>query len=460
MRSEIILPGLHPGQKRVIRESSRYNWLMAGRRWRKTSLATERSVTKALEGARVIWGSPTYKQTKIGWDETLKCVKYGRDVVRVRKSENRMYFPNGWIQYVTLDDPDTIRGYTADMVIFDEVSDIEEQAWTSIVRPMLIDTGGSAWFIGTPKGRNWVWRQFEAVKQMLRDENIATNSRIWTIPTLGCSIDEGKLIRNPHPYENPFIDFDEMVEWFLGTSEREFRQEALAEFIEGEGAVFRGIFESCEGVIRQPYSGEFALGIDWGRTNDYTVFTLIDKWRRRVVDFDRFTDVGFELQKNRLMSMIDKWRRKGAAITILAEQNSFGRALIEALANPPYSLAITSFDTNGATKNPLIEELQLDIERQKIRYPHIDALISELEAYEQETLPSGRIQYKAPDGLHDDTVISLALANRESKATLPQNEPFEFIDDSRPKRGLDILSERERQLVQSQIRRERNLLGL
>ena len=37
-------------------------------------------------------------------------------------------------------------------------------------------------------------------------------------------------------------------------------------------------------------------------------------------------------------------------------------------------------------------------------------LIAELQAYALERLPSGRFRYGAPPGLHDDTVIALALA--------------------------------------------------
>jgi hypothetical protein len=37
-------------------------------------------------------------------------------------------------------------------------------------------------------------------------------------------------------------------------------------------------------------------------------------------------------------------------------------------------------------------------------------MIAELEAYEAKRLESGAIRYSAPDGMHDDTVMSLALA--------------------------------------------------
>ena len=39
-------------------------------------------------------------------------------------------------------------------------------------------------------------------------------------------------------------------------------------------------------------------------------------------------------------------------------------------------------------------------------------LLNELQAYESERLPSGAVRYSAPGGMHDDHVISLALAWR------------------------------------------------
>jgi hypothetical protein len=38
-------------------------------------------------------------------------------------------------------------------------------------------------------------------------------------------------------------------------------------------------------------------------------------------------------------------------------------------------------------------------------------MIDELERYQYEITESGLVRYGAPDGFHDDTVISLALAN-------------------------------------------------
>ena len=52
----------------------------------------------------------------------------------------------------------------------------------------------------------------------------------------------------------------------------------------------------------------------------------------------------------------------------------------------------------------------MGIERETISFPDIPELINELNIFTFETLPSGMLRYAAPDGLHDDIVMALALA--------------------------------------------------
>ena len=71
---------------------------------------------------------------------------------------------------------------------------------------------------------------------------------------------------------------------------------------------------------------------------------------------------------------------------------------------------VTGFQFTNATKANIIEALALAFEQDAIRILDDKLLLGELQAYEQERLPSGLIRYNAPDGMHDDMVISLALA--------------------------------------------------
>jgi len=68
-----------------------------------------------------------------------------------------------------------------------------------------------------------------------------------------------------------------------------------------------------------------------------------------------------------------------------------------------------AFKISGASKKPLIERLIVAIEQRLITFPLIQELIDELGSYTYELTSQRNIRYTAPEGLHDDCVIALAL---------------------------------------------------
>jgi hypothetical protein len=147
-----------------------------------------------------------------------------------------------------------------------------------------------------------------------------------------------------------------------------------------------------------------AIGCDWGRSNDYTVFTAIST-QGQVLAIDRFRGLEYSLQRARLAAF---WERLGRRSWIFAEANSIGMPVIEQLQRD--SLPVTGFLTTNASKAQAIESLALGFERGTIAIPNDQALLGELQAFEARALPSGMTRYAAPEGLHDDCVMSLALA--------------------------------------------------
>ena len=85
-----------------------------------------------------------------------------------------------------------------------------------------------------------------------------------------------------------------------------------------------------------------------------------------------------------------------------------GEPLIEQLQRQ--GLPVAAFNTASATKTQAIEALALAFERGDLRILGDQTLIGELQAFEMERLPSGLVRYGAPEGMHDDMVMSLALA--------------------------------------------------
>jgi hypothetical protein len=187
---------------------------------------------------------------------------------------------------------------------------------------------------------------------------------------------------------------------------------------------------------------DYVIGCDWGRSNDFTVYMVLDATARAVIRMDRSNRVDYAVQCDRLKALSEQWQPR----QIIAEQNSIGQAVIEQLTRD--GLRIQPFVTTNASKAQAIEALALAFERGDIRILNDPILVSELVAYQAERLPSGLQRYGAPSGGHDDTVIALALAwsavagQRRLIYPVPDKdivvEPFPIPDHWPRAYGLDI----------------------
>lgn len=255
-RRRIILPMPHAGQRHVLRNARRFNVVRAGRRWRKSSMAAAHvAIVNALQGQRWLWFAPTYDQVRIGWGEMKKAAG---GVAYFNETRMEIRMPGGGrITCRSLDNPDNARGHTADGVVFDEAQDIHPDAWSLVVRPMLLDTQGQAWFLFTPKPESWV--------KDLEDRALLSDDwAVWHAPTMGAEIVRDpddpmkpeELVRAPHPLENTAIEWDEIVKiWNERQSTAAFEQEILAHWVTAGNVVFRREWWNAPGLRYLP---EFA----------------------------------------------------------------------------------------------------------------------------------------------------------------------------------------------------------
>lgn len=359
--------------------------MACGRRFGKTTLEEDRLVHPALRGLPVAHFAPTYKMMAEAWRDIRRLL--APVTARVNAQQHRLeLITGGLIEMWSLDTPDVARGRKYARVTVDEAAMIRhlEEAWTAVIRPTLADYQGDAWIASSPKGRNYFYRMY----QLGQDPN-EPDWASWQLPTAA----------------NPYIVVDEIEAMRRQLPERTFNQEVLAAFLEDGGGVFRGVRRAAVLPLDQvPILGhEYIFGVDWGRSNDFTVITIIDATTRQVVLQDAFTDIGFALQRGRLKIHYQKWRPH----VIVAEANSIGLPNIEALQSD--GLPVTAFTTTNASKQLAIDGLSLSFEEQTIQIVNDPELIAELEAYEMERLPSGLQRFSAPEGMHDDRVMSLAI---------------------------------------------------
>ncbi len=393
----IKLPVPHAGQRHVLRHARRFNWLSAGRRWRKTTLAMSIVVEAAIRGGTYIWGAPTYDQVRIGMAEVNRALG-GVGVSNQSRMTADILQTGGQIVFRSLDNPNNVRGYTADGVVMDEAAFIKGEAWLEVLRPMLIDTGGWAWGIGTPKGRNWFYDEFRKAQD--HDDYMA-----WQIPTRGVKVVDGELVPNPHPLENPNVPFSEIIQMWRSMPQRVFEQEILGIFHDDAGGVFRRVMESATAAPQAapiPHH-EYVFGVDWGQSGDFTAVAVIDVTAASCVYLDRFNQIGYAVQMGRLRALYERFRPR----VIVAEANSMGRPLVEQMQRD--GLPVMPFTTTSASKPLIIDDLTLAFERAALRIIPDPVLINELQSYESQRTATG-MRYNAPSGMHDDTVIALALA--------------------------------------------------
>ena len=372
----------HPGQAEVHADSARFKVLAAGRRWGKTRLGVHECLEVASNGGRAWWVAPTYKMSEVGWRPLHRMgAKIGAEI---RRADRQIILPNGGeVTVRSADNPDSLRGEGLDLVVIDEAAFVSPDAWNYALRPALSDRLGRGIFISTPKGHNWFWMEWN--KGAAGDPDYSA----WQLPT-----------RN-----NPYIAPDEIETARKSLPERIFQQEYLAEFIEDAGGVFRGVLDAAVLYPQDPIEGhEYVFGVDWGKHNDFTVIWVLDSTAKEAVFMDRFNQIDYRFQVGRLQVLYDKYR----PVYIRAEANSMGDPVIERLIER--GMSVVPFTTTNASKKEIIERLALAFERKTIKIINDPTAVAELQAYEAERLPSGMFRYSAPEGMHDDTVMALALA--------------------------------------------------
>lgn len=377
------LPSLHPGQRAVWQDGARFQVMACGRRWGKTRMGALRCIWEAVQGRRAWWVAPSYKMAAVGW-RIIRRLAVQIPHVQKNETDRLVELPGGGsVQVRSADEPDSLRGEGLDFLVVDECAFMREAAWTEALRPALSDRQGRAVFISTPKGRNWFWQMWR------RGKGGDPDWHAWQLPTV----------------TNPFIAPSEVEAARRDLPERVFAQEYEAQFLEDAGIVFRGVSKVATWQPAEPEAGrQYVVGVDWGKHEDFTVFSVLDAVSKRQVYLDRSNQIDYTLQVGRLRALCDRFQ-PGA---ILAEANSMGEPLIEKLLD--MNLPVQPFTTTNATKKAVIEGLALGIERGDIGLLDDDVQTGELQAYAMERTATGLYRFGAPEGMHDDTVMALALA--------------------------------------------------
>ena len=354
----------------ALREVGLYLWV--GLTWR--ALSMQRA-----------WRLLKMYATRI-WKAAQRTMKVNTQQF-ISEVEKSIRLPNGseiWLR--TAENPDAIQGDGIRGVVLDEFAYMKEIVWEEKVRPSLYDFNGWCLMIGTPNGEGW-------------------HSKMWR----NAAEIDGWAQFHYTTYDNPTIpNIKEQLETDRKTMpEHQWRQEIMAEVVEGAGTVFHNLRDCIDPTLELPGTPEigkyYVFGVDFAKVKDYTVVAVWDVEAKALVHYDRFNLMDYPSQVQRIAALYRDWM----PALLVCDAVGVGQALVSHLRD--IGLPVQEFHSNQHTKPEMIERLAIDVEYRRIRFPDSRPLIDEFQAYGKEVLPSGITRYSAPEGYHDDIVIAACL---------------------------------------------------
>jgi hypothetical protein len=197
-------------------------------------------------------------------------------------------------------------------------------------------------------------------------------------------------------------------------------------------SLFRNLDEIFSGQERsEPEPGHsYVCGIDLARKFDFTVVTIIDCDSGAVVAGDRFSELSWNVQYGRCSSLYKRFRCSKAFV----DATGIGDVAIEELRK--LAMDCEGIIFTQQSRKDLLEGLIVACDQKQITLPATFAIWrAELEAFEC-ILDGSSIKYAAPSGMHDDTVMSLALAVYGFKNTAHVYGLIEYFTSGRALRDL------------------------
>ena len=418
MNIKLKLKTLQDKQREIARaviktcpELTKYHILRASRQSGKTylleRLAVSLATTKGDQSGAFIMA--TEAQTRKVFRSMVKWVP--AQLIKRKNNTNgsrEIEFINGTLlSFFSSGSYDTIAGNSFDFLIGDEFALWNRHAW-GIIRPTLAAKPKAKVILAsTPRGKNDFYK--ECVKGMSNDNTFVQHYRMSYKDNAMYDLREIEDARKTMPIEL-------------------FKQEYLAEFIDGISIVFGNIdkVQLVKEWAKPIENTKYYFGLDIsGDGEDKTVLTVLDQNGKTVL-IHEVEAVSHPDQARELAPIIKSF---GSDIVGYGEKNGLGNSLCDLLIED--KINIFKWITTNDSKQELVSDLITDINSLEIKLPTSDlcpTLDDEMSMYMAVRTKTNKLSYTHPIGMHDDYVDSLMIANKARRDNLGAFSPANTED--------------------------------
>lgn len=392
LRDRLLIP--HPGgQEDILRSEARFRTLAAGRRWGKTKVAAHEIIRRARKPNQMIWWiANTYKNVSRGYREVVAQLPpswLAKPAPAYTSTTKILQLKNGtMIEFYSGGSPDSLAGEGVDFVVVDEAALIPDNVWQQLIRPTLMDTGGEAFIISTPRGHNWFWQMWK-----LGQEH-RPGYESWRFAQTA----------------NPFVPQEETDSAKEELPTIIFRQEIMAEFLAAGASIFGLGLERDDAIIDEIVEprGNIFVGIDLAKKQDFTVITADREEDGMPCYFERFQDLDWPTQQNRIAYAIQELEDTPGVegVTAMIDSTGIGDVVYDNLTAA--GVDVTPVQFTNQSKEQMARLLAADLEHRRAHI--LSDMREEFESYEFTLTSSGRYQFEAASG-HDDMVAAKMLAH-------------------------------------------------
>jgi phage FluMu gp28-like protein len=314
---------------------------------------------------------------------------------------------------------DAARGYSADLVIADEIAFWENsiEIFNEAILPTVSHTNGTIMMLSTPKGASGVF--YDAF----------TKDNIWSCYQFDWTVCPA------HTQDSMNVKKEQIGEFA-------FRQEYEASFLANQAAYFleKEVRDATDESLSMgvPTSMPTVIGVDFGKRMDNTVICIgvienpmdnPDYHRIKVIDLI-VKPLGTDYNKivGELRALFTKYK----PVNILYDQTGVGEGPGDFMKD--IGLKVEGVKFSIQSKVDMFSNLKILFEKRQIKIPKNKRLIDELLLFEYEYTTSGNMKLHHPEGGHDDHVDALCLMafGLKRPTRVPVSMKFiEYENDSR-----------------------------